>query len=273
VYRPAEICQFDLWEPRAEIPVGWGQTRRGWVVVACLGYSRAGAAALVFSKQTEDLVWGIARCLGRLGVRAERLVWDRQAGVHAGDGRPTAAYAALCGQLRCDWQFCQPADPQAKGCVERLQGYLETSFEPGRRFANELDYQQQLDAWFDERANQRMHATLRCRPCDRLAEERLLRPLAAGELPDLDRRVVLRVGVDPYLRVDTCDYSLDPALVGSRGGGPHRPARDHRRRRGRRRAGLSARTQLRPAPHHHRARARPPTPRRDDRGGGGAAAA
>ena len=29
VYRPGEICQFDLWEPRAEIPVGHGQTRRG----------------------------------------------------------------------------------------------------------------------------------------------------------------------------------------------------------------------------------------------------
>ena len=51
VYRPGEICQFDLWEPRGEVPVGHGQTRRAWVVVACLGYSRAGAGALIFSKQ------------------------------------------------------------------------------------------------------------------------------------------------------------------------------------------------------------------------------
>ena len=28
VYRPGEICQFELWEPREEIPVGDGQTRR-----------------------------------------------------------------------------------------------------------------------------------------------------------------------------------------------------------------------------------------------------
>jgi transposase len=27
VYRPGEICQFDLWEPKLEIPVGHGQTR------------------------------------------------------------------------------------------------------------------------------------------------------------------------------------------------------------------------------------------------------
>ena len=37
VYRPGEICQFDLWEPRSEVPVGHGQTRKGYVVVVCLG--------------------------------------------------------------------------------------------------------------------------------------------------------------------------------------------------------------------------------------------
>ena len=70
-----------------------------------------------------------------------------------------------------DWHFCEPADPEAKGVVERLEGYMETNFEPGRRFANELDFQLQRDAWF-EKANASMHKTLRCRPVDRLGEER-----------------------------------------------------------------------------------------------------
>ena len=35
-------------------------------------------------------------------------------------------------------------------------------------------------------------------------------------MPDLDRRAIERVGQDPYLRIDTCDYSLDPRLVGQR---------------------------------------------------------
>ena len=34
--------------------------------------------------------------------------------------------------------------------------------------------------------------------------------------PDTDRRWVLRVAPDPYLRFDTNDYSLDPQLVGRR---------------------------------------------------------
>jgi transposase len=215
VYRAGEICQFDLWEPSAPVPVGHGQLRRAFVVVACLGYSRAGAGALVFSRQAPDLLFGMTRCLWSLGALPELLVWDREGALHAGDGRPTDAYAGFCGQLALDWHFCDPADPEAKGIVERLQGYLETNFEPGRLFANERDFQLQLDAWF-EKANARTHKTLRARPVDRLVEERReMRPLP-GSAPDVDRHWVTRVAPDPYLRFDTNDYSLDPRLVGRR---------------------------------------------------------
>jgi transposase len=214
-YRPGEICQFDLWHTSSEVPVGHGQTRKGFVVVACLGYSRAGAGALIFSKEAPDVLWGMARCLWSLGRLPQVLVWDREGCVHAHAGRPTDSYAAFCGQLKVDWRFCEPADPQAKGAVERLQGYMETNFEPGRRFANELDYQLQLDAWF-QKANARTHKTLRARPIDRLLEEREVMGTLPGRAPDVDRRLVVRVAPDPYLRVDTNDYSLDPGLVGRR---------------------------------------------------------
>ncbi|MDQ4099977.1 MAG: IS21 family transposase [Chloroflexota bacterium] len=215
VYRPGEIVQFDVWEPAEEVPVGHGQTRRGFVVIACLGYSRAGAGVLVFSKQTEDLLAGIAGCVERLGGLPSTLVWDRQAGIHGHGGRPSEAFAAFCGQLRVDWYFCEAADPQAKGVVERLQGYAETNFEPGRRFANELDFQDQLDGWF-AKANARTHRGIRARPADRLTEElQTMRPLPE-QLPDTTRRWVTRVPPDPYLRFDTNDYSLDPGLVGRR---------------------------------------------------------
>jgi transposase len=215
-YRPGALCQFDLWEPSREIPVGSGQTRRGYVVVGCLPYSRAGAGALVFSKEAPDLLYGIGRCLARLGALPEALVWDREGALHAGGGRPTEPFAAFCGQLRVGWRILEARDPQSKGVVERLQGYLETSFEPGRSFAGELDYQEQLDRWFCERANVRFHRTLRCRPADRLAEElTVMRPLPEQML-DLERRLVTRVPPDPYVRVDSNDYSLDPRLVGRR---------------------------------------------------------
>ena len=32
-----ELAQFDLWEPRLEIPVGFGQSRRAYVLVGAMG--------------------------------------------------------------------------------------------------------------------------------------------------------------------------------------------------------------------------------------------
>jgi Mu transposase, C-terminal domain len=183
-------------------------------VVGCLPYSRAGAGTLVFSKEAADLLHGIGDCLAKLGALPTTLVWDREGALHAGDGRPTEPFAAFCGQLGVGWRILEARDPQSKGVVERLQGYLETSFEPGRRFANELDFHEQLERWFVERANLRFHRTLRCRPLDRLAEELALMRSLPPRLPDVDRRLVTRVPPDPYLRVDTNDYSLDPSLVG-----------------------------------------------------------
>ena len=214
-YRPGEICQFDLWQPSREIPVGHGQTRTGYVVFAALGYSRVGAGALIFSKEAVDILWGMARCVRFFGGVPKTLVWDREGAMHAGDGRPTAELAGFCGQLRCGWWILDPGDCQAKGVVERLQGYAETNFEPGRSFAGPLDFQLQLDAWF-EKANARTHRALRCRPIDRLGDD-VHAMIAAPECwPDPERRWVIRVPVDPYARVDTNDYSLDPRLAGRR---------------------------------------------------------
>jgi len=165
--------------------------------------------------ERHDAAWR-RRLLGTLGALPELLVWDRQAGLHSHRGRPTEAFAAFCGQLKVDWLFCAARDPQAKGIVERLHDFLEKSFEPGRSYANELDYQLQLDDWFENRANGRQHRTLRCRPVDRLVEERLVMAPLPAQAPDTDRRWVLRVPPDPYLRFDTCDYSLDPRLAGRR---------------------------------------------------------
>ncbi|MGH2987227.1 MAG: IS21 family transposase [Solirubrobacterales bacterium] len=216
VYRPAEICQFDLWEPSKPIPVGHGQARRGRVVIACLGYSRAGAGALVFSKELPDLLWGMNRCLISLGALPKTLVWDREGALHAGDGRPTDGFAAYLGSLGVGWHFCDPADPEAKGLVERLQGYAETSFEPARSFANQLDFQDQLDRWFSDRANARTHRGIRAVPAERLASEReLMRPLPEP-LPSTARRWVARVSAQPFVRLDTNDYSLDPRFAGRR---------------------------------------------------------
>jgi transposase len=215
LYRPGELVQCDLWEPREPVPVGYGQTRRGYVVTVELCWSRVLAGTLIFSKEPPDVLWGLGRSLERIGVLPEKLVWDREAAIHAGGGRATDAFAGFCGQLGVGWLILAAADPQAKGMLERSHRFMRTNFEPARRFANELDFQHQFDEWCGK-VNRRVHRTVRAVPVERLALEReRLRPLPE-RLPDLDRRLVTRVPQQPYLRVDRNDYSLDPAFAGRR---------------------------------------------------------
>jgi hypothetical protein len=215
IYRPGELVQCDLWEPKELIPVGHGEHRRGYVVTAELCWSRLVAGALIFSKEAPDILWGLGRCLERIGALPEKLVWDREGAIHAGGGRPTSEFASFCGQLGVGWVILEPADPQAKGILERSHRFMRTNFEPGRRFANHLDFQAQFDSWCD-RVNERVHRTIRAVPVERLTEERArMRPLP-DRLPETDRRSVVRVPQQPYLRVDRNDYSVDPMFAGRR---------------------------------------------------------
>jgi transposase len=213
-YRPGELAQFDLCEPRREIPVGYGQSRRGYLVTCELPYSRAFAGSLVFSKEFPDIAFGMVRCLGRLGALPDKLVWDRE-GAIAPKGRPTSEFLAFCGELSLGWVILDAGDCQAKGALERSHRFLHGNFEAGRRFANHVDFQDQLDGWCD-RINARTHRSTRAVVAERLVEEReRMRPLP-DVMPDVDRRFVTRVPSQPYLRVDRNDYSLDPRLVGRR---------------------------------------------------------
>lgn len=214
IYRPGELVQCDLWEPRELISVGHGQHRRGWVVTCEVCWSRAIAGALIFAKEAPDILWGLGRNLSRLGALPEKLVWDRESAIAAG-GRPTEPFAAFCGQLELGWVILEARDPQAKGALERSHRFMRSNFEPGRVFANHLDFQDRLDAW-TEKANRRKHRTTRAIPAERLAEEtQKMRPLPA-RLPETDRRHVIRVPAQPFVRVDRNDYrSIRGSLAGA----------------------------------------------------------
>jgi transposase len=214
VYRPGELVQCDLWEPRELIWVGYGQQRRGWVVTAEACWSRAITGTLIFSKEAPDILWALARNLQRLGALPQKLVWDRESAI-AGGGHPTDEFAAFCGQLGVGWVILDRGDAQAKGALERSHRFMRTNFLPGRSFANPVDFQLQMDGWCD-RVNRRVHRTIRAVPVGRLAQEHMRMRSLPRAMPVLDRRFVIRVAQQPYVRVDRNDYSIDPAFAGRR---------------------------------------------------------
>ncbi|MET8131558.1 IS21 family transposase [Streptomyces sp. NPDC005251] len=210
-YQPGELAQCDLWFPEADIPLGYGQTGRPPVLVMVSGYSRVIAARMLPSRTTGDLIDGHWRLLNGWGAVPKTLVWDNEAGV--GRGKLTAEFAAFAGLLATKIYLCRPRDPEAKGLVERANGYLETSFLPGRTFSGPGDFNTQLTAWLAV-ANRRLHRTLQARPVERWEADR------AGmlTLPPVDPpawwRMQTRIGRDHYVRVDTNDYSVHPQAIG-----------------------------------------------------------
>ncbi|MFC6023884.1 IS21 family transposase, partial [Plantactinospora solaniradicis] len=173
-YLPGELAQCDLWFPPADVPLGWGQSGRPPVLVMVCGYSRWLSAVMIPSRQGPDLLGGQWALLAGLGAAPRALVWDNESAVgqwRAGRPQLTEAMNAFRGTVGIRVVQCQPADPEAKGLVERANGYLETSFLPGRIFTGPADFNGQLSRWL-VRANSRRHRTLGCRPVDRIGADR-----------------------------------------------------------------------------------------------------
>jgi transposase len=213
VYEPGELAQCDLWFPPVHIPVGYGQWDRPPVLVMVSGYSRVIAARMLPTRQTGDLIAGHWQLLTGWGAVPKTLVWDNESGI--GQGKLTTEFAAFAGLLAVKVFLCRPRDPETKGLVERANGYLETSFMPGRTFTGPDDFNLQLQAWL-EVANRRFHRSIQTRPADRWQADRAGMLALPPVSPPQWFRFHTRIGRDHYIRVDTCDYSVHPRAIGRR---------------------------------------------------------
>lgn len=217
-YVAGELAQWDLWFPPADVPLGVEQVGRPPVLVGVSGYSRWIVARMIPSRQVHDLLGGHLACLVELGGVPRSGVYDNEPAIaHRRQGRAvlTDAFQRFRGTLGRGAIVCKPGDPEAKGLVERANRYLETSFLPGRSFSEVEDFNAQLGDWLSI-ANRRVHATLRCRPADRIAEDRAAMLALPPVLPDPAWRFSTRVGRDHHVRVATCDYSIHPRAIGRR---------------------------------------------------------
>jgi transposase len=211
VYRPGELVQCDLWFPPVDIPLGYGQQGSPPVLVMVSGYSRVITARMLPTRTTGDLIDGHWKLLTGWGAVPRMLVWDNEAGI--GRGKPTTEFAAFAGLLACRIFLCRPRDPEAKGLVERANGYLETSFLPGRTFTGPDDFNTQLTTWL-QIANRRVHRSIAARPIDRWEADRAAMLTLPPVDPPMWWRFGTRLGRDHYVRVDTCDYSVHPRAIG-----------------------------------------------------------
>jgi transposase len=220
-YVAGEIAQFDLWFPPISLPVGFGQARPPTqlpVLTMVCGYSRWAAAVLIPSRTAEDLLAGWWQLLAGLGAVPRVLVWDGEGAVgrwRAGRSELTDTCQGFRGTLATKVLICRPADPEAKGLVERLHDYLERSFLPGREFTGPAEFNAQISAWLAV-VNTRPRRALGCAPAERIAADRERMLTLPPVAPVTGWRTSTRLARDHYVRLDGNDYSVHPGVIGRR---------------------------------------------------------
>lgn len=218
-YKPGELCQWDLWFPDYPIPVGHGQTAILPVLVGVPCYSRWILGRMIGSKEKSDVLGGHLDLVVELGKVPKMGVYDGEPAISSRRGKKlvyTDDFLKFKGTLAMGSIVLAKGHPERKGIVERANGYLETSFLPGRRFVDQDDFNTQLADWLEERANTRFHKGLRCPPSARIDEDLAAMTPLPPVLPDMDWHHDLRLPADHWVRYQTNDYSVHPKAVGRR---------------------------------------------------------
>jgi len=210
VFGPGEQAQCDLWFPAAPI-LATGVVHPVLTMIAC--WSRFLLAVMIPTRQCGDILADMNLLLTRLGGLPDRVLWDNEAGlVHAHKLIPQAS--AWAGGMGASVKLAKPRDPETKGRIERANGYLDSSFEPARRFESITDFNTQLDGWLDAKANRRLVRATGARPVDLLFDEQIaLNPLPEP-MPPASISQTIRLPRDYYVRVGGVDYSVDPSAIG-----------------------------------------------------------
>jgi len=213
VYHPGDQVQCDLWFPEPRIPVGAGVLVLLPVLVMVASFSKFITAVMIPSRTTADLLSGMWALLSsQLGAVPRRLIWDNETGIGRRN-RLAAGVAEFVGALATRLHQLKAYDPESKGGVERINGYFETSFLPGRDFTGPDDFNTQMAGWLPL-ANARTVRSLHARPIDLVVADRaamlMLPPLAPAH--GFTARV--RLPRDYYVRVAGNDYSVHPTAIG-----------------------------------------------------------
>lgn len=221
LYAAGKIAQCDFWFPDIELPVGYGQVRTAKqlpVLTMVTGYSRWLSGLLVPTRAAEDLFAGWWGHIVGLGAVPRVLVWDGEGAIgrwRGGRSELTTQCQGFRGTLGTKVVICRPADPEAKGLIERAHDYLERSFLPGRTFTSPADFNAQLGGWLAT-VNRRVRRALGCAPTDRITADRAAMLALPPVAPVTGWRASTRLARDHYVRLDGNDYSVHPAVIGRR---------------------------------------------------------
>jgi transposase len=211
---PGEFSQHDF----GQVDVGYVDSRMQRIrfFASRLKYSRFVAVTLVRDERVETLVRCLARDFVTFGGLPLMAVFDRPRTIvkKGGKGRDVEQFNATFAQAIVDIgvgvEMCAPRSGNQKGSVERLVGWVKSSFFKPRKFQDEVDLRAQLAAWLIEVNTKTASRATGVIPETRRREE-LGRLRAVRVLPEnLALRFPIFVGPTAEVMFEGVPYSMHP---------------------------------------------------------------
>jgi transposase len=212
-----EFAQFDFGEVSVRLPEG----KRCTVHFAAyrLKYSRWIHVVLVPNERVEALIRSLLDSFAASGGVPLRVVFDnpKTVVVRHEEGRPV--WNPVLAPVAIDYGFtielCTPRQPQQKGAVENLVGYVKRAFFRARRFTDlTTDLPQQLAEWLVEVNTTRPNRATQEIPAVRLAAEQGRMKALAIPPREYGLRVAVTVGPTAMVTHQGIRYAMPAAACG-----------------------------------------------------------
>lgn len=211
---PGEFSQHDFGQ--VDVTYVDGRKQRVHFFASRLKYSRFAAVTLVADERVETLVRCLARDFVAFGGLPLMAVFDRPRTIvkRAGKGRAVEEYNTTFAQAIVDLgvgvEMCAPRSGNQKGSVERLVGWVKSSFFKPRKFQDEADLRAQLAAWLVEVNTKTPSRATGVTPETRRREELArLRPVKVTP-EKLALRIPIFVGPTAEVMFEGRPYSMPP---------------------------------------------------------------
>ena len=212
-----EFAQFDFGE--VSVRVGDGPRRVVHFAAYRLKYSRWIHVVLVPDERVESLIRSVLESFAASGGVPLRVVFDNPKTVvlRYEEGRPV--WNPVLAPVAIDYGFtielCTPRQPQQKGAVENLVGFVKRAFFRARRFTDlDTDLPRQLAEWLVEVNTGRPNRATKEIPAVRLiAEQQRMKALAVSPA-DYGLRVAVTVGPTAMVTYQGIRYAMPAAACG-----------------------------------------------------------
>jgi transposase len=208
-----------VWVPGDMLVFDWGEIGSLFVFCAVLAWSRFRFVFFADNLGADATMAALAQCMETIGGVPKTLLTDRmgclKGGTVAGLVIPTPNYVRFVTHYGTRPDFCQGADPESKGIVEALVGYVKSDLMiPEELSVADLKGANAKGVAWCAEVNAQVHSEIAAVPAERLALERPL----LGDLPSLRARIgkvaMRKVDRLSCVRFGSARYSVPTVHIG-----------------------------------------------------------